>query len=256
MFFQRYNVKCTATFFSGHSVLFTCEVASAAGCCIRCLVCPSIVTRSIHFTPCELTLSSRWAGMSFNPILSHSQLFIPISIPDFRFSLVFSRIVCHTMRVMARRVRPAVLPNDFITGVHSSVSDCVARKTADRRRRRRRGATNCWLTARDVYYSCWRSAGSQCSFLAVWFSSSVKLQYAGRRTISGKLLAIGFAATMRLLSNYFDLLFLFLYPSTLYYVRQGTFVRNFSTLWVWLSLIHIWRCRRIERCRSRWSPYH
>ena len=23
-----------------------------------------------------------------------------------------------------------------------------------------------------------------------------------------------------------------------------------------LSLIHIWRCRRIERCRSRWSPYH
>ena len=38
-------------------------------------------------------------------------------------------------------------------------------------------------------------------------------------------------------------------------------------LWIWchqdlvwsvatLSLIHIWRCRRIERCRSRWSPYH
>ena len=25
---------------------------------------------------------------------------------------------------------------------------------------------------------------------------------------------------------------------------------------VQLSLIHIWRCRRIERCRSRWSPYH
>ena len=25
---------------------------------------------------------------------------------------------------------------------------------------------------------------------------------------------------------------------------------------VGLSLIHIWRCRRIERCRSRWSPYH
>ena len=23
-----------------------------------------------------------------------------------------------------------------------------------------------------------------------------------------------------------------------------------------LSLIHIWRCRRIERCRSRWWPYH
>ena len=26
--------------------------------------------------------------------------------------------------------------------------------------------------------------------------------------------------------------------------------------WLKLSLIHIWRCRRIERCRSRWSPYH
>ena len=26
--------------------------------------------------------------------------------------------------------------------------------------------------------------------------------------------------------------------------------------WPDLSLIHIWRCRRIERCRSRWSPYH
>ena len=25
---------------------------------------------------------------------------------------------------------------------------------------------------------------------------------------------------------------------------------------MWLSLIHIWRCRRRLRCRSRWSPYH
>ena len=46
-------------------------------------------------------------------------------------------------------------------------------------------------------------------------------------------------------------------------------VRQISSLWcytrnntlphvlhVLLSLIHIWRCRRIERCRSRWSPYH
>ena len=48
---------------------------------------------------------------------------------------------------------------------------------------------------------------SQCDFLAVRFSSSVNLHYYGRRTISEKLLAIGFAATMRLLSNYFDLLF-------------------------------------------------
>ena len=28
------------------------------------------------------------------------------------------------------------------------------------------------------------------------------------------------------------------------------------TVYIYLSLIHIWRCRRIERCRSRWSPYH
>ena len=40
-----------------------------------------------------------------------------------------------------------------------------------------------------------------------FLSSSVKLHCYGRRTISGKLLAIGFAATIRLLSNYFDLLF-------------------------------------------------
>ena len=27
-------------------------------------------------------------------------------------------------------------------------------------------------------------------------------------------------------------------------------------LLIGLSLIHIWRCRRRLRCRSRWSPYH
>ena len=31
--------------------------------------------------------------------------------------------------------------------------------------------------------------------------------------------------------------------------------KSYSHLY-YLSLIHIWRCRRIERCRSRWSPYH
>ena len=34
---------------------------------------------------------------------------------------------------------------------------------------------------------------------------------------------------------------------------------SFRSTWAiysMLSLIHIWRCRRIERCRSRWSPYH
>ena len=29
-----------------------------------------------------------------------------------------------------------------------------------------------------------------------------------------------------------------------------------SCLMLYLSLIHIWRCRRRLRCRSRWSPYH
>ena len=30
----------------------------------------------------------------------------------------------------------------------------------------------------------------------------------------------------------------------------------FSILCIYLSLIHIWRCRRSTLCRSRWSPYH
>ena len=45
--------------------------------------------------------------------------------------------------------------------------------------------------------------------------------------------------------------------------RSGTIDKNVGCLpadceWdrLPLSLIHIWRCRRIERCRSRWSPYH
>ena len=36
---------------------------------------------------------------------------------------IFSRIVQHTMRVMAWHVRPAGRPNEFVTDVHSSVSD-------------------------------------------------------------------------------------------------------------------------------------
>ena len=27
-------------------------------------------------------------------------------------------------------------------------------------------------------------------------------------------------------------------------------------IYIFLSLIHIWRCRRYSLCRSRWSPYH
>ena len=34
------------------------------------------------------------------------------------------------------------------------------------------------------------------------------------------------------------------------------FIVNHDAVIIHLSLIHIWRCRRIERCRSRWSPYH
>ena len=37
---------------------------------------------------------------------------------------------------------------------------------------------------------------------------------------------------------------------------QTQFVWPVRTAHIGLSLIHIWRCRRIERCRSRWSPYH
>ena len=36
------------------------------------------------------------------------------------------------------------------------------------------------------------------------------------------------------------------------YVDQVRFVIYFA----FLSLIHIWRCRRSTLCRSRWSPYH
>ena len=51
-----------------------------------------------------------------------------------------------------------------------------------------------------------------------------------RRTISGKLLAFGFVATMRLLSNYFDLLF-YLFSWKLYgllYLYRETMLHNES----------------------------
>ena len=57
----------------------------------------------------------------------------------------------------------------------------------------------------DFNWQCARAVPErQLGFL----SSSVKLHCYGRRTISGKLLAFGFVATMRLFSNYFDLLLL------------------------------------------------
>ena len=39
-----------------------------------------------------------------------------------------------------------------------------------------------------------------------------------------------------------------------YTISHHVVIKQFLLLG--LSLIHIWRCRRIERCRSRWSPYH
>ena len=40
-------------------------------------------------------------------------------------------------------------------------------------------------------------------------------------------------------------------------ITSSTLIRSrISETIQYLSLIHIWRCRRIERCRSRWSPYH
>ena len=38
--------------------------------------------------------------------------------------------------------------------------------------------------------------------------------------------------------------------------RYRTLLPNDSRLFPYLSLIHIWRCRRSYACRSRWSPYH
>ena len=45
--------------------------------------------------------------------------------------------------------------------------------------------------------------------------------------------------------------------SRVYFVCWLLFsVRSTPVLLQWLSLIHIWRCRRDVLCRSRWSPYH
>ena len=37
------------------------------------------------------------------------------------------------------------------------------------------------------------------------------------------------------------------------YRKWGKFL---ASIVLFLSLIHIWRCRRSTLCRSRWSPYH
>ena len=44
--------------------------------------------------------------------------------------------------------------------------------------------------------------------------------------------------------------------SEYYDCLYAPYIQGFSERLQKLSLIHIWRCRRIERCRSRWSPYH
>ena len=38
--------------------------------------------------------------------------------------------------------------------------------------------------------------------------------------------------------------------------KMDCLVKRLDCSVVVLSLIHIWRCRRTPRCRSRWSPYH
>ena len=43
---------------------------------------------------------------------------------------------------------------------------------------------------------------------------------------------------------------------TIHYHIPSRTLRSNALYFLNLSLIHIWRCRRIERCRSRWSPYH
>ena len=40
-----------------------------------------------------------------------------------------------------------------------------------------------------------------------------------------------------------------------HFLQRVKFV-SLSGVLVYLSLIHIWRCRRLLTCRSRWSPYH
>ena len=40
----------------------------------------------------------------------------------------------------------------------------------------------------------------------------------------------------------------------IWWCRKVIHIPNCSVLY--LSLIHIWRCRRSTLCRSRWSPYH
>ena len=39
-------------------------------------------------------------------------------------------------------------------------------------------------------------------------------------------------------------------------LMQMTLFHSIMRYTVYLSLIHIWRCRRSTLCRSRWSPYH
>ena len=67
--------------------------------------------------------------------------------------------------------------------------------------------------------------------------------------------------TENLLTFSYSFFFIYCTISSIYVLGQPVifFPSNFSSRTskaLTLSLIHIWRCRRIERCRSRWSPYH
>ena len=94
--------------------------------------------------------------------------------------------------------------------------------------------------AEQVLYS------SLCSKVAVYsrklqcffFDSCITLSCYLRSHRAGSQLKIDFIQYHRIIEAISTLLFIIEYHVTI------------------LSLIHIWRCRRIERCRSRWSPYH
>ena len=54
------------------------------------------------------------------------------------------------------------------------------------------------------------------------------------------------------------IMLLFVLVFTVIFVRNSQYNITYNVLYtvIMLSLIHIWRCRRLLTCRSRWSPYH
>ena len=101
-----------------------------------------------------------------------------------------------------------------------------------------------WTTRRTSLQAddCWRKGIFLCWSIYVEQSSTIS---ARRNAILGILQAF---------AQMFSVCYL-LTTDTAHGVHYRFVYLNDSALYK-LSLIHIWRCRRIERCRSRWSPYH